>query len=64
MPSPRDDKGGSPWMMAQRPSPGGHPSPHLDPGHQFQGQGGQGRPSITQGTGRQSVITDSRSDER
>ncbi|XP_053376289.1 nuclear receptor corepressor 1-like isoform X2 [Mercenaria mercenaria] len=64
MPSPRDDKAGSPWLMAQRPSPGNHASPHLDPNHQYQGQGPPGRPSITQGTGRQSVITDSRNEDR
>ena len=76
MPSPRDDKNASPWMMAQRPhmqgsSPGahpgghpsGHPSPHMEQSHQYPTPA-QGRPSITQGTGRQTVITDSRGDER
>ena len=78
MPSPRDDKSASPWMMAQaqrqhmaatspgahsagHPSP--HPSPHMEQGHQYPSPA-QGRPSITQGTGRQTVITDSRGDER
>ena len=77
MPSPRDDKSSSPWMMVQRPlmavtSPGGHPSshssghpsPHMEQSHQYPTPA-QGRPSITQGTaGRQTVITDSRGDER
>ena len=76
MPSPRDDKSASPWMMAQRQhmaatSPGAHsaghpsphPSPHMEQGHQYPSPA-QGRPSITQGTGRQTVITDSRGDDR
>ena len=76
MPSPRDDKSSSPWIMQQRPmmpvsSPGsfpgshssGHPSPHMEQSHQYPAPA-QGRPSITQGTGRQSVITDSRGEER
>ena len=65
IPSPRDDKSGQ-WMMAQRPSPGGHPSPHPSPHMDYPGgQGPPGRPSITAGTGgRQTVITDSRGDDR